>query len=231
MSEKLNIVPRVGERGLIVGQTGSGKTLFARWLIQDYLPAGIIYDTKIEPKFTSLPESQVVGSWDELTKLWKKGDHRHLIFRPPVRDTLDPEILDGYLERHYLNFRHSLAYVDEVYQFHNNGRAGPGLLSLLTRGRSRGITTVMSTQRPTGLSRFAWSESQRFYIFKLQDQRDRKTVESIVPNFSDLPIPPKFHAHYYDFELETPIMLAPVKISANLAADYTDEAETRHKWI
>ena len=228
----MNIIPATGERALIVGQTGSGKTLFAFWMIANYLPDGIIYDTKIEPKFASLPNSKIVTKWADVKKLWeKKEDTRFIVFRPSVRDTLDPEVLDNYLELHYQFFRHSLAYIDEVYQFHNNSRPGPGLLSLLTRGRSRGITTIMSTQRPTGLSRFAWSESQKFYIFKLQDMRDRKTVEAIIPNFSDLPIAPKYHAYYYDFDLEAPLLLSPVTLDGTVFAEYIDPSESRHRWV
>jgi hypothetical protein len=58
---------------------------------------------------------------------------------------------------------------------------------------------LQSTQRPSWICRFCFTESQKFYIHGLIDERDRKTLDSMIPSFSRYPIPPKFH--FYHFEV------------------------------
>lgn len=64
------------------------------------------------------------------------------------------------------------------------GRAGSGLIALLTRGRSKGISVLMSTQRPAWLSRFCFTEAQKYYIYRLTDRRDSKVLGEYIRVFS-----------------------------------------------
>jgi len=228
----MNIVPKHGERAIIIGQTGSGKTAFARWLLS-HMPGSIIYDTKIEPKFNSLSGRVIckdVVSGIEAYRKDDKNEVKYAVVRPSVVITQEPKLLDEMLYYHYENGRNLTAYLDETYQFHVNGKAGPGLLSLLTRGRSRGITTVMATQRPAWLSRFCFTESQKFYIFPVVDKRDWKTISEVVPEMDKMPKPPKYHFYYYDFDLPQPVLYSPIKLNDG-EDKYTDELEDKRVWF
>lgn len=233
------LVPEPGERALIAGQTGSGKTAFAVWLLRRIKNSPIIiYDTKEEPKFNSLPYNSVATNSDEVDKQIQSGESDYIIFRPPVHFSAYPDKLDALLTMHYHNYRGIPAYIDEVYQFHNHGISGPGLQGLLTRGRSRGITLIMSTQRPVFLSNFAITESQRFYLFSLRYKPDRKKIEQIVPNFSDLPLPKKHGFFFYRQEDDKAVQYAPIKLDAGSEQGYTDdvalsasEANSKVLWI
>lgn len=231
----LNIVPEAGERGIIIGQTGSGKTAFNVWLLS-FMPGTVIYDTKIEPKFNALPNSVIVYNWDDVVKAFSKKQQQekpidYVIFRPPVSELTDPDILDNYLQLHYNAMRGVNIYVDEIYMFHKNARPGPGLVSVLTRGRSRRITCLMSTQRPRWLSGFCMTESQRFYIFRIISREDRMTLNGIVPDIRELPMAAKYHFYYYDHDLEAPIYFNPVPLDVGEADAYTDTLETPRVWI
>lgn len=226
--KKVSIVPKHGERALIIGQTGSGKTAFARFLLSR-MPGAIIYDTKHEPKFNKLTKI-VVKTVAEAMKAFREQETlEYVIVRPPVGVSFEPKLLDEMLMEHYEIGRNITAYIDEVYQFHVSGKAGPGLLALLTRGRSRGITTVMSTQRPAWLSRFCLTEAQRFYIFNLVDKRDWKTIGEIVPGSDGLPKLPRYHFFYYDYDLDRPVMYAPVPFDDG--EGYTDVPQTTKRWF
>jgi hypothetical protein len=49
----------------------------------------------------------------------------------------------------------------------------PGeVMALLTRGRSRNITTITASQRPAFLSRFALTEANHFFVFRDSTQQD-----------------------------------------------------------
>ena len=250
MSERNPFIPEAGERALIVGQTGSGKTAFATWLLIRIPTAPvIIYDTKEEAKFPKLPNSVVVHTLEQLKGEYENPEVDYIVFRPPVEMLAKPDELDDLLFYHYTHFRNSVAYIDEMYSFHNHGRAGKGLVALYTRGRSRGITTIGSTQRPVMVSRFAITEAQKIYAFRLGDKADRKRLGDVIPNFADLPLPPKHGFYFYESGEDAPELFKPIKLDPSLDTGYvdtapeneenandentsvTDDAATKHVWI
>lgn len=216
-------LPGRGERALIVGQTGSGKTAFAVWMLYRILIAPIIiYDTKDEPKFTKLPNSKIVETPEQALEAYNDETIDYIVVRPPVELLGEPDELDKYLFYHYTHFRDSVAYIDEAYTFHAHGRAFKGLIALLSRGRSRGITTIISSQRPMMISRLCITEAQKVYAFRLSDRQDRKRLADIIPNFGDYPQPSKHGFYYYESGDEDAHIFRPVKLDRALDTGYTD---------
>lgn len=208
-----------GERGLLLGQTGSGKTQNGLFHLQNapVWPV-IIFDTKIEDSFFSLPTEdetlEVCNNFEEferMSKRPKKDLPDYILVRPESWEVVEFEPLDRYLQLCYRKFGSHFIYLDETYNWHNHGQASPGLLELLTRGRSKGKTTLMGSQRPSWISRFCFTESQKFYVHRLLDLRDRKTLDSVIPNFSQLALPSKYHFwHFETGEHESPVLFKPV---------------------
>ena len=236
------IIPSEGERVFIGGPTGSGKSLMGIWLARR-IPQSpmIIYDTKREPEFSKLPRSRVVTRWENIDEALDDGETDYVIFRPSRYIATNPKELDNYLMDHLERFSRIAALLDETYAFHNSGRAGPGLQSLLTQGRSEGITTIMMAQRPAWISLFCLSESQRFYLFDLAHEDDRKRISKVIPGFDELPRPPEFHFYYMTLRMiragQAPVMMPPVALDPmprkgdNRQASKADEAVPRHNWI
>lgn len=220
---RYSFLPDRGERALIVGQTGSGKTAFCVWMMMriPYAPI-IIYDTKDETKFQRLPDSKIVVTMQEVAEAYDDEELDYIIVQPPVELLGKPDLLDDYLWFHYQHLRDSVCYIDEATTFHNNGRAYKGLIALLSRGRSRGITTIVSTQRPQGISRLCITEAQKLYIFRLGDRLDRKRLADVIPNFDDYKLPPKFGFYYFESGEDAPTMFKPVKLDRALDTGYTD---------
>jgi hypothetical protein len=233
--------PKRGERAFVVGGTGSGKTAFAVWLLPyvDVTPF-VIYDTKIERKYEALPASRIVETFKDLSKACGDKSIDYVIYRPTVSLLHDVKAMDALLGYHYETFKRSGVMIDELTQFTRSSYPGPGMTSLLTRGRSRGITTVMCTQRPSGIPLFCISESEKYYIFKLKLEEDRERFDGAVPGkeyksagaikrlkFSRLPEPPKHGFWYYDQDLKQPLLYSPVKLAQGVDTGYTDdEAES-----
>ena len=219
-----DLIPGQGERALIVGQTGSGKTQFASWLLER-LPTSplIIYDTKGEQSFETLPRSVLVTSERGLAEMVDNPEIDYVVFRIPPHMTADDKILDGLLMTHFLEYQDCVAYIDELFSFSQNGRAGPGLVALLTQGRSKGITTIMSAQRPAWLSRFAITEAQRFYVFNLIDDRDKKQLGNVIKNFADLPDPPEFSFYYYRAGKGEPRLMKPIPLDKAIGNVYNGD--------
>lgn len=217
------LIVQRGERAFICGQTGSGKTTFAVWQLihMDQSPI-VIYDTKIEPKFDLLPASTVVEDFKGIVDAIQKDEFDYIIVRPPSSVFTDPAALDDLLMKHYLHLANHAAYIDEVATFHRNAICLVGLANLLQRGRSKGITLIMSTQRPARISRSCVSESQKFFIFRLRDRRDRKVFDEVIEDYSKLPNPPP---HYFYFDEDTgekPEMFKPVRLGDEFNTGYTD---------
>jgi len=195
-----------GERGLLVGQTGSGKSEGAIFHLQNapVFPV-IMYDTKIEDNLFKVSGGQdnlmVANNFEsffKIAKMPKVEQPDYILVRPEVNEVLDVGELDKYVQLGYDRFGASYHYFDEAYNWHNNGRCGAPLLGMLTRGRSKGKTTLLATQRPSWISRFCFTESQKFFVYRLGDLRDRKTIDSMIPEFSSLPLPPKYHFYHYE---------------------------------
>lgn len=220
--EPQTVLPSEGEKLLIVGQNGSGKTGFASWVLER-MPTSptIIYDTKDEPKFAALKKSRIVTTWDEVIEAADDGESDFIVFRPPLADLNDPDQLDSYLLAHYEMFPQVPAYIDEAYSFHKNSREGPGLTALFTRGRSRGITTIISSQRPARISRFCITEAQRVAAFRLTDRKDRQRLADVIPNFDRMEAPKPFHFHYFKAGDDHPILYPPVQLSQGIDTGFS----------
>lgn len=191
-------LPQIGDRALIVGHTGSGKTEFAKWLLARLKNSPvIIYDTKGERKLELLPRSIVVHSAEALDAQIANPAVDYIIFKIPPHLVADDGALDNLLWTHFERYKGCDVYIDELFSFSQNGRAGPGLVALLTQGRSWDITTIMAAQRPKWISRFAITETQHFYIFPLVDKKDRAALGDVIPDFIDYGNPPKYQFWYY----------------------------------
>ena len=164
----------VGQRASIVGKTGSGKsTLICHMIEARPTEECIVLDSKGEPLFQKLSDSRVING------LSLKPDKKSLvhIVRPLPGELSDPGIMDNFLEDVYRKSRNITIVIDEAYMLHSSaGKAGPGLVSLLTRGRSRGIGTWLGTQRPAWASRFCFTESEHFFVMHLSHPADRKMM-------------------------------------------------------
>jgi energy-coupling factor transporter ATP-binding protein EcfA2 len=216
-------LPDFGERALIIGQTGSGKTNLAFQLLHK-LPFApfVIYDTKDENKFFHLPRSVMVTSESERDDAVKDDRYDFVILRPPAHITVDPVALDELLQSHYDNLQDVGAYIDEAYSFHHvsGNVGGRGLPSLLTRGRSRGQSLIVSTQRPSRISKFLYTEAQKFYVMFLAHADDRKTVGKFIPNYDIDGNPKRFGYWFLNQGDLSPKLFPPVALAKPPKQEY-----------
>lgn len=168
-------LPRVeaGKRAMVLGKTGSGKTVGGAWLLSRSPGRWVVLNSKYDSLLTKLGPS-VDWKTDQILKGLK--NNRVIIAHPETyeSDDLDDVLFDLCETRQPVS-----VFVDELLYLHKgNGRAGPGLLGLLTRGRSRGQSFIGCTQRPAFVSNFCYSESEYFAAYNLQMPKDwQKVIE------------------------------------------------------
>jgi hypothetical protein len=196
-------LPSTEDRTLIIGRTGSGKTYAGLWLLSE-MPIDeqpwVIIDYKGDKNIARIPFAHPL-SLGEIPVL--PGVY---VVRPHHTQTEEMEsFLMAIWEHEGIGI-----YIDEGAMLSKSD----ALDTILIQGRSKNVPVIMLTQRPVGISRFAFSESQHFLIFPNHDKREQKTVAEIAPLFqtrdSDDAFLPPYHFHYYHVSERASERMSPV---------------------
>ena len=198
-------LPGLSHRTTIVGRTGSGKTRFGAWLLSraqfDEIPF-VIIDHKREGLFSLCDRIKFING---LQIPAKPGLY---IMQPDVRSETHDEMLDAWLHN-VLDHENIGIYIDEGYSLRQHSKA---FRAVLTQGRSKHIPIITLSQRPSQISRFAFTEADFFAFFQLSLEDDRKTAQSFAPKKRidlDKPLPP-YYSHWYDVAKDQVTIFQPV---------------------
>lgn len=191
-----SILPGPTDRAFFVGQTGSGKTTLMKKLlgIRYGLKQIIVADTKHDAAWGPI-EGKRVETLNQLVRYHDPRWYPLLLYQPRGRELRDKELLDAFCAWVYER-GNTLLIIDEVTQLVGK-EPGPGFLDLITRGRVRGCEVWAGTQRPRNIPVILYTESQHYYVFRLQLEADRKHVASFThPKMLEIP-PIKYGCWHY----------------------------------
>jgi hypothetical protein len=113
-------------------------------------------------------------------------------------------------------------------------------MALYTQGRAKKIPTITLSQRPVMISRFAVSEASIIQVFKLNDERDRKTIQTFIPQDieplmrampNETPKLPPYHSLWYDVPRNKLAILSPVPDDDTIIAMFDARLGRRRKVI
>lgn len=166
-----DIIPPADGRGIFVGQTGCGKTTLARAVLAFYRNVAVL-----DPK--GLIRWQGYRHFTKLKDAMAENPAR-FIYSPRAEELRDERFAEAFFKWIYSR-RNTMAYVDEVYAVTERDEMPDHYHAILTRGRERGIGLLSSSQRPMRIPQAIMSESERWYIFRLNMPGDRKKVEQTV---------------------------------------------------
>lgn len=168
--------PSINERALVVGSTGSGKSTLGLWMLEHapfHRMPYVIIDYKRESAIKMIDRARQIDT-NEIPR------HPGLYVIRPM-----PEIDDERVKRWLFgvwNVGNTGLFFDEGLMVPKSGGA---LQAIYTQGRTKRIPVITLSQRPVELHRTAISEADHFAVFRLNDQRDYKTVGEYIPNFKD----------------------------------------------
>ena len=211
----MDITLKRASRGLLVGKTGSGKSRLALELVEELPLPVLIVDTKYAK---SLGEAALKRDWEMVSDIPKRLENV-VLWRPDPEMLADPYAMDAEIDRLVRNHAICSIYIDELYQLHRNGRAGPGIIGLWTRGREMGFTVLAASQRPAWISTFCLTESDQYYIFTLTQVDDRKRLAESLGCPEIVPQVLEKYWFWYVRQGEDAVLCRPYPVDAH---DLTD---------
>lgn len=167
-----------GKRVAVFGRSGVGKSYLSKWIVlRARSVRWCVLDTKHDPEFDDWPAFDELPSAAQLRETWQEASQ--IVIRPkPIEN--NEATLDMWLEMLHERFNNFGIVIDETYQAAYGQRAGPGFTGLVTRGRVRGQSIVMGSQRPAWVPRFVFTEAIGFCIMSLNLLEDRERVARMV---------------------------------------------------
>lgn len=186
------LCPPADQRMMIAGASGTGKTTLAREILRNY-PRVLVIDPKCtyggrkgEPGYTLVRTPRQL-------RFLNKG-HTHIQYRPSE----DHQLVSSYSEVYEWAYRMGqsgigyMVYTDEVYLVMNASTSPKWLTACITCGRELGVGMINGSQRPVGVDRRIFTESETFVAFRLMHEDDAKLALKRLRAFNE----PEGHAFW-----------------------------------
>lgn len=168
---KSGLIIQSNDRAAFVGKTGSGKTHAAKLYASGFNNV-MVLDTKGNFKWDGVP---VIKTLD---KLMKETEGK-FIYRP-IDSEMNQDYYDAFFEFCYKR-RHTVVIVDELAQVMTSSQdILPNWQNIMQRGRELNVGIFNCTQRPMGVPKTTFSESEHTFCFRLKLEDDRKRVAEFM---------------------------------------------------
>lgn len=201
---------RANDRVFICGKTGSGKTHLAKKLIWSEFSNVIFFDVK---NTNSDLDAPTLHSLDDV----KEALNNNVTRIRYVPDALSDDKLKEFDEMCKIIWQYGRMHliVDEMKAIYQKGNTTRSITdyheALLTRGREKKVGVTGLTQRPHKVPLESMSESEHFFIFKLNIDDDRKRVTKITGGDREkLRTVGQHEFYYYHTRLDSPTHNTPI---------------------
>lgn len=214
-------LPREDEHTTIVGRTGTGKTQFGAWLLSTRdlnVKPWVILDYKGEETLNSIPRIREIG--------FKEAPSQPGLYILKSRPDLEDDT-EAWLWRIWESENIGV-FIDEGYMLPEYRKGA--FSALLTQGRSKKTPVITLSQRPVRVNRTAFSEASHLIAFDLNDRRDHKALEEIVPNGFMAREVPRYHSRWYSVKKDKVWVMKPVPEADEIIEAINDKLPPLRRW-
>jgi hypothetical protein len=215
-------LPRDDEHTFIVGRNGTGKTQAGAWLLSTtnlQAKPWYILDYKGEALLNSIPRIRQI----DFNETPSQPGLYILKSRPDLEDDTE-----AWLWRIWENDDRGL-FIDEGYMLPEIRKGA--FSALLTQGRAKRNTVITLSQRPVRVDRTAISEASHVVAFDLNDQRDHKSLEEVIPKGLMSIQVPKFHSRWYSVKKDKFWIMRPVPDADEIVEAINDKLPPLKRWL
>lgn len=177
-------------------------------------------DFKRDELISAIPYAKQITTKDKVPK--QAGLYR-------VLSGLDDPHLENFLGNIWNNGNAHI-HIDETYMVPARSAA---FNAILTQGRSLRINMNCLSQRPSMCSRWIPSEAKNFYVFHMNDERDKKTISAFMPQDKvDLDTElPRYHAHWFNSPRRFYTQLTPVPETDIILERFNERLKPKRRFL
>lgn len=196
-------------RTIVIGATGTGKTTFAAWLLSharfDVRP-WVVIDYKGEELFDEIGMPPI-----QRLRLGQIPKRKGLFIVSPRPGEEDD--VEAWLWRIWEKGNIGI-FVDEATLLPSQN----AVKAILRQGRSKRIPLIACTQRPVDIEREFFTEANFVSLFRVQDERDYKTIRGFIRNAGiDAELPQRW-SYWYDVARNLLLTLKPCPDPVSIAS-------------
>lgn len=210
---------RGDQRVTFIGQTGSGKSVIARFFLKLARASGwriVIVDPKKDwMRYLGQKMPFATKGLGTVDSPWLVEDF-YPKFAVQIFQPLEWDDTCKQFFKEIIAAKNTIVYIDEITQLATANNVPKELKIIWTQGRALNIGAWCATQRPLGIPEIIKSQSEVWFLFRVNSKDDREVVKGYIPlektpEVVEKPLP-KYEFWYWDDTLEHPIHVAPLKL-------------------
>lgn len=216
-------LPADDEHTMVVGRNGTGKTQLAFWLLsKQRLMSKPWYfvDFKGEQMLDGITRARHIGY-----KETPKEPGFYILHATPFEE--DEVALEGWMRQCWAQDHRGIMF-DEAYMLPRVDKGA--YAAMLTQGRSKKLSLISLSQRPVRVNRAAISEASHIIAFDLNDKRDHKSLEEVVPTGFMKEELQKYHSRWYSVKKDLIWPIKPVPVADQIIEDINSQLPPLKRW-
>jgi hypothetical protein len=195
------------KRLAFIGKTRSGKTFLANHLLSHFQKQKDIQIILLDPKHerrkfgdgSSLEGPKLVKEYKKNIKVQCFQEYH---WNPSLDDTVDQILKRGKV----------IFDLDEIGGIATANSVPDGITRLWTQGGGKGVGAWSKFQKPLGIPKVIKSQSEYFFMFRINPLDDRKDMLNYIPDEQILQkIPLRYFWLFHD-DLDTATLIKPIKL-------------------
>lgn len=190
-----------------IGKTRTGKSFLARYLLSKFERREDLQIIFLDPKHetatfgdgSSILTPKLVKSY---SKKYKVQIFQEYHWNAALEDTVDIILKRG----------NAIFVLDEIGGIATATQVPEGITRLWTQGGGKGVGSWACYQKPLGIPKVIKSQSEYFFMFRINPLNDRKEMLNYIPDEKILKKIEKYYFWLYQDDMDVAKLIKPLDI-------------------